>query len=381
MTTMRIAFFNLRAHGLFDPSNTTVFGGAEVQLYHLSTGLAARGHEVTFITRGPGPKQTRVVEGVYVKKLPLRTGSFGKIVTLAESLFSLLTSKSDVIVQRCAGIETALLAAAARLTGARFCFMSASLLDCRDQLAREQKGWLYNVYLWGLRRANCVVCQNDLQRTLLTENFGIFASTLPSACAPVDDTPPDKTEDEQSKVLWIGRCDPYKDPRSFLRLVRELPDIPFRMIMPPGEFPSYQKEIEREAEGLPNLELREKVSFFEMDGVYRHASVLVNTSTLEGFPNTFMEAMRAAVPILSYRLDPGGVLETEGAGVCAHDDFQVLADLCRCWHEKPESARPYAEAGREYVRRTHDRRVVVEKFEEILYPRRTDGLPRLRPLE
>ena len=369
---MRITFFNLRAHGLFDASDPTVFGGAEVQLYHLSTGLAARGHQVTFITRGPGPRESKHVKGVRVEKLPLRGGVLGRVTTLLESFFGLLRSRADVLVQRCAGFETAMVAAAARLNGARFCFMTASLLDCRDQAAQEGRPWMYNVYLWGLHRAAHVICQNEIQQALLAENFGIYANVLPSACAPVRGEQSFAYGAADRKVLWVGRCDPYKDPLSFLRLARELPNIPFVMIMPPGDHPAYQKEVKEEAKGLSNLEVRQAVSFYEMETVYRHASILVNTSTLEGFPNTFLEAMRMGVPLLSYRLDPGGILVEKRTGICVGGDFRALMDLCASWHEKPERARQYGKAGRDYVKRTHDREVVVERFERIL----TSNLPK-----
>jgi glycosyltransferase involved in cell wall biosynthesis len=252
------------------------------------------------------------------------------------------------------------------LVGARFCFMTASLLDCRDQLAQEGHPWLYKVYHWGLQRADMVVCQNEDQQRLLRENFGIVAKVLRPACAPVEDESPRVSAERNRWILWVGRCDPYKDPLSFIRLARELPEIPFRMIMPPSVRPAHEREVQAELSGLSNLLVSRGLPFHEMETVFRSASVLVNTSTLEGFPNSFLEAMRVGVPILSYRLDPGGVLMREGAGICAQGDFRSLVDLCRDWHISPGETRGYGDAGRSYVRRTHDSRVIVEEFEHLL---------------
>ncbi|MFH1739342.1 MAG: glycosyltransferase family 4 protein [bacterium] len=363
---MRIVFYSLRAHGLFDPNDTTVFGGAEVQLYHLSVGLAAGGHDVSFITRGPGSAETSVIQGVKVHKIPVRSGWLGKGLLAWDVAKCLRACCPQVCVQRCAGVETAMIAALARSAGARFCFMTASLLDCRNQLAQEGHPWVYQLYLWGLRRANLVICQNEEQQRLLSENFGIEAPVLRSACAPVEDDRPSAQSDKSRYVLWVGRCDPYKDPISFIQLARALPQISFEMVMPPGDYPDYAQQIDRELMGAYNLQVRRQLPFHEMDWVFRRASVLVNTSTLEGFPNTFLEAMRVGVPLLSYRLDPGGFLEREGTGVCAQGDFQALVNLCREWHESSGQAQHYGETGREYVRRTHDARIVVTEFECLL---------------
>ena len=125
-----------------------------------------------------------------------------------------------------------MIAALSRSVGARFCFMTASLLDCRNQLAQEGHPWVFQTYLWGLRRANIVICQNEEQQQLLSENFGVRALILPSACAPVEEEFPSTPLKGSRYVLWVGRCDPYKDPISFVRLARELPQIRFRMILP-----------------------------------------------------------------------------------------------------------------------------------------------------
>jgi len=250
--------------------------------------------------------------------------------------------------------------------GAQFCFMTASLLDCRDQLAQEGRTRLYRAYRWGLRHAEIVICQNEDQRRLLRENFGIEAGVLRSVCAPVEGERFLGSTEGDRRVLWVGRCDPYKDPVSFIRLARELPRVQFRMVMPPGDYPDYERRVEKELAGLPNLSVSRGRPFREMETEFRGASVLVNTSTLEGFPNSFLESMRAGVPILSYRLDPGGVLAEQGAGICVQGDFRALMSLCGTWYESPEHAQRYGQAGREYVRRTHDVRVVVEEFERLL---------------
>jgi len=360
--SVRIAFYNLRAYPLFDPEDSSVFGGAEVQLFHLSTGLAAAGHEVRFLTRGPGPFAEREIRGVHVLKLA--PGS--KMRTLWDTGRFLLACRADIYVQRCAGWETALMAVLAKAARGRFCFMTASLLDCRDQLAQEGHSWMYRAYRRGVRHADCVICQNEEQQRLLLENFGIGSHVLRSACAPVDDSVEESLPREPGRILWVGRCDPYKDPISYIHLARALPEISFRMVMPPGDRPEYNRQIEEELRNVSNLDISQGSPFHKMEAEYRQAAILVNTSILEGFPNTFLEAMRAGVPILSYRLDPGGFLEVHQAGICVKGDFHNLVDRCRMWREVPEATIGYGDAGREYVRRMHDARIVAAEFERIL---------------
>ena len=65
-----------------------------------------------------------------------------------------------------------------------------------------------------------------------------------------------------------------------------------------------------------------------IDALYDRAKVLVNTSDVEGFPNSYLQAWIRGVPVVTL-IDPDGVIEREGLGVAkthATSDRIVDAD-------------------------------------------------------
>ena len=349
-------------NGLFDPTDPTVYGGAEVQLYLLATGLAAAGVETHAVTRPPGAPATYTAEGVTVHALRRRSGILGRALLWRDITKTLRGIAADVYVQRCAGIETYLVGRTAKRTGKRFAFMSASTQDCTDELIRRGQRLVYHIYQRGLWLTDCIIAQNETQRKLFEERWKLQADVLPSACRLIE---PDG-ESGGGGILWMGRCEPYKGPEAFLDLAESLPELPFVMVMPGSVNPEYDARVRKRAQTLKNLELHGAVPLRETENFFQRASLHVNTSDFEGFPNTFLQAAAAGVPLTSLNVDPGGVLSREGLGWCAGGDAKALREKVAELYADPRACREYGQRGRAYIRAHHDRDVIVKRFREIL---------------
>ena len=83
--------------------------------------------------------------------------------------------------------------------------------------------------------------------------------------------------------------------------------------------------IGREAAGIANVEMLGRLSRDEVGQLLRRSSVLVNTSSVEGFPNAFLEAWNHGVPVVTFS-DVDQIIATTGVGaVCADVDEMVAA--------------------------------------------------------
>lgn len=359
---MRVAFLNLSINGLFDPSDPMVYGGAEVQLYLLATGLAAAGVETHVVTRAQGEPTTYTAEGVSVHALHRRRGIVGRLLLWRDITRALRSIEADVYVQRCAGVETYLVGRVAKRTGRRFVFMAASTQDCTDELIRRGQRLVYRMYERGLWLTDRIVAQNETQQKLFEERWKLQATVLPSACRLVE-------TDEASRdgsILWMGRCEPYKGPEAFLNLAESLPELPFVMVMPSSVNPEYDANVRQRARSLKNVELHGAVPLHETEAFFQRAGLHVNTSDFEGFPNTFLQAAAAGVPLLSLNVDPGGVLSSEGLGWCAGGDAVALGNRVAELSEDETARKEYGERGRAYIHAHHDRDLIVERFQQIL---------------
>jgi glycosyltransferase involved in cell wall biosynthesis len=105
------------------------------------------------------------------------------------------------------------------------------------------------------------------------------------------------------------------------------------------------------------------VPFHEIDRYFQRAKVLVNTSSAEGFPNTFIQAGKSSTAILSLKANPDGFLDRFKCGLCANGDWERFVDsLKRLLRENL-----YMEMGknaRKYVEENHDIDKIIEQYKK-----------------
>jgi glycosyltransferase involved in cell wall biosynthesis len=99
-----------------------------------------------------------------------------------------------------------------------------------------------------------------------------------------------------------------------------------------------------------------------MDEYYARASALLCTSTIEGFPNTFLQAWNHSTPVVS-TLDPDGVLVEQGIGVACQDVDEIADGIRRvCSSEGVAMGR----TARAYLERVHSVDAVMGMLEPVL---------------
>jgi glycosyltransferase involved in cell wall biosynthesis len=289
----------------------------------------------------------------------------GYVMDAASLSGKLRELKPDVIYQRVACAYTGICAAFADRQAIPMVWHVAhdtdvaprSLDPGRNILRVRLEKWAAN---YGARRATRVVVQTHHQAALLQQNFGRAAD----AVIPNFHPPAAETLDKSGvpTVVWIANLKPWKRPEVFVRLAANLADcqgVKFVMVGLPAGAGRFQEMLMASIAAHSNLEYLGSKTNTEVNELLARASVFVNTSTLEGFPNTFIQSWLRNVAVVSLSVDPDHVLEKKQVGILAQSEFG-LADAVRRLIEDPKSREAYATRGREHALAQHSLRNTQE---------------------
>ena len=293
---------------LAQDSATTFVGGAEVQQVRLARGLIRHGYRVSMICADHGQPAVTEVGGVRVVRCP-RTGvglpGVRFLHPWATGVWAALRSvDADVYYQRTASAVTGVVGLFARRHNKRFVYAAAHDLDlAKDrtvELFMRRAGWRdRQLFTLGLTLADEVIAQHAGQVADCRTWYGRTPVTVPSCY----EKPAGARADRDGCVLWVSTLRPWKRPELFLDLARRLPHLRFRMVGGAGSEatgPELFARIKAGAESLPNVEFVGFVPHAHIEPHFDAARVFVNTSTNEGFPNTFLQAWSRGIPTVSF---------------------------------------------------------------------------------
>jgi len=297
-------------------------GGEAVQQTLLGRALARRGHDVSMVVADYGQRDGAEWEAIRVfKAFRLEAGlpAVRFVHPRWTGMWSALArADADLYYTSCAGMQVGLVALFCRSFRRRFVFRTASDTDCDRsgllvRFARDR--WLY---AYGLRRANAILVQSASQAETLARNYGLAGrvagmlveTPLPVAVRDID-------------VLWVSNIRREKRPDRVLELAGRLPEVKVHMVggSLPGEEALYL-DIRLTATATANVSFHGRLSYWDANELYGRAKLLVNTSDVEGFPNSYLQAWIRGVPVVTL-IDPDGVIEREGLGVAAGSAAQI----------------------------------------------------------
>ncbi len=327
-------------------------GGAEVQQTLLAKALARRGLRVSMIVADYGQPEGASWHGVKTYKASgLEEGI--PVVRFIHPRWTRLWSamkraRADIYYASCAGALVGQVAMFTRAHRAKLVFRVASDTDCDPRALLIRHGRDKLLYRYGLQRADAVLAQTPHQQTLLLQNYARSSRVVPSL-----------TDCERSArafqerdigALWVGNIRALKRPELFLELARALPDIAFHMIG--GPMPDAGELFERlrgESARLPNLTFHGAVPYHAVGDFYARARVLVGTSAIEGFPNTYLQAWSRGTPVVAF-LDPQQLLARHELGCAVADKEEMRTAVARFnsdvrqWEAASERARRYMDS-------------------------------------
>lgn len=371
---LRVGFISPLGYGLYRPESRLPFGGAEVQFYLLAREMAKddrrRVSVLTTVAQAPGSEEqgpVTVVRRQGLRRLESSLGPFrrgrGYVEAFRDMYRQLRAMGADVYLHSGSGVEVGAYAVICRLLRKRFVYVVASSADLDEPYGkvRGPLRWLYPV---GLRLADAIVCRTEEQRARLRERYGRSAALIRTG-HPVPE--PGSDPSGTGSILWVGRAHPLKQPDLFLDLAERLPYERFVMVaMPDSAHPGLSEALSRRAAALPQVTFQEGAAWEQSDRFFSQAKLFVNTSTYEGFPNTFVQAAMHRVSILSWRVNPDSVLTVHRIGACADGSFERLVEETGRFAGNDDLRRETGDRARRYAETHHDLAQAAEAFDALL---------------
>lgn len=371
-------------------------GGAEVQSWLLAAELARRGHEVSYVCESLGDaawtRERR--EGVDIHWLA-RQPRFDLLG--APSYYRALRRiRPDVVVQRFTSGYTLVAGVYSRRAGVPFVWICTddgvpfrrAFRDLQARMTAVYPGSLLRrealrFIAWsrdmaknrGIALATHPCTQNAYQRNALMREFGIASAGFHSGHPlPVDEP----CKDERPLVLWVGDSSHKKRPELFVELADACADldVDFAMICknPSSRYRDRTAPFESCAARHPRFTWLGERTLGETNAWFSRASLYVNTSAPDGdgFPNTYVQAWLRGTPVLSFGIDPDGVVSRRGlwrvVGSVAEGRDAVHQFVSMPGREI------LAERVRDYARSHHTVESVADHFLSLLRPDAGEGV-------
>ncbi len=339
-------------------------GGAQLQCYLISKELQKSGVEVHFTSNDFGQRNTEIVEGAVVHKLynPIKTRFIRALSYRPWRMAVLDSADADIYHQRGAGDLTGEAAFYSKLKERAFVFTPAHIKDCSSETFRG--GWIEKqIFKYGLKNADAIVCIADYMRSSIKREQRKKCVTIRSG-HPVPEGSFKKAS--PPSVLWCAQMTNWRDwkrPELFLSIAEELGEMG-RFVVVGGMGNSRKgREFRREAM-KKGVDFVGELSFEEVNSLLSRASVFVNTSESEGFPNTFIQAWMRETPVVSLNVDPDGVICNEGLGFHSKS-FGGMVENVRTLLEDPKLRKEMGRKARRYAMKKHDIKDVGKKHIEL----------------
>lgn len=306
------------SEALFDKNSNRTFGGASVQMYNIAKELYKYKDIETFSII---PDYTNIEFDDYDKfnLVKLYNEKDNAIVKFFNFIKYTLITKPEVIIQHGLMTESCILAFICWILKIKFIFMFAHDVEVKGLRQADQS----RVLLFFLLRkfAYIIITQNKYQHDTLIHEYGCENIIIYNG---FEIKKRNIVKNKKNYILWVARCDSWKQPEVFLQLVKNNPDLKFCMICPQSQDESFFNNIRKQALMIKNVTFINFVPYNEIDKFFEHALIFVNTSLYEGFPQTFIQATMNGVPIVTLHVNPENFLDTFQCGYCCNGDVELL---------------------------------------------------------
>lgn len=340
-------------HSLFNRKCEIPYGGAEIQLYLLSKELLKNNYFKIDIITGHLNKYKKLLYHFKTinihSSLPLKKRIINYILRPLTLSYKLIKLNPDVVIQRAIGVNSVICCLYCRFFNKKFIY---SIAHDNEVLKGKMISLEKIIQLITLKYSHFLIAQSRYQISCLKHNFeNIHSKIILIRSSYIMN---EKRNNNKDYILWVGRAVQWKRGEIFIDLAKNFSNEKFIMICRKGEDLSYWNKLKKRCISISNLEFLNFVPFHNIDSFFNRAKVFINTSTREGFPNTFIQSLKNATPIISLNVDPDNFLRDNQCGFNCDNEISTMKLYLNKLLEDKDLFNKFSKNARNYILKKHD---------------------------
>jgi glycosyltransferase involved in cell wall biosynthesis len=362
----KICFTSLWAYPVL-AEETGAIGGAEVQVKLLSKKLSDNGFNVSIVTAQSNHGVSyETIDGIKVIKAVAdhkTRSNFEHIYHFVTSLWNALrNADSEIYISKGSSPDAGLIALFCLLWRRKYLLGFSSDVDVDLEALNKRSFFGGFLFRLAIKTADCIIAQTSHQQTLCQTNFtktSIVIKNIYQMTERISKKPATPI------VFWAARLHPeMKRPDLFIELAKLLPNAKFQMAGA-GTNEAYNCVFRGAVDSVPNLDYVGAIPYHQIAQYFANASIFVNTSPREGFPNTFLQAWGNGIPVVSLNVDPDEIICKYRLGFHSGTFNQMVQDVKRLLDDE-RLREELGQNGRHYVEREHNIEAIANKYVKVL---------------
>lgn len=332
-------------------------GGRTLQLYQWYLILKENGWEVITFTYGDDQSDPLIYQ---IPASPLRR--YYHIVKLIRQ------TRPKLIIQRAAEGDTLLMTLISRFCKVKFIYMAAHDADFIRNLTFSyylglnpiKRMILDQQFALSLKWIDYFIIQNESQKN------NLLKTTSPKQVIKISNIwhrTDLKKNINDPFILWVGNFRPMKRPEMFISIAKQMPKYKFVMIGGILVKELFDSCLEQGSH-VNNLKIVGPVPYLEIANYFASAVLFISTSSMEGFPNVFLQAWDFNIPVIS-TCDPDNIIHNNQLGIFCENESEIINSITKLMND-PELYRGYTKSIEKYFQANHNPQVAYNKLIEII---------------
>ena len=251
----------------------------------------------------------------------------------------------------------------AKLLNIKVVFLGASDADFKpeEELINNKKSRI--IYRIGIRNTGYFVLQNNNQKESLSKNYG------EKKCVIIPNIWPSSDKNNATGVrdidfLWVGNFRELKRPQWFIQLAKDNPQYKFVMVGGSANGSQLYVDCEKQAKQCKNLEFLGRTDFDDVNCLFERTKIYICTSTIEGFPNTFLQSWSNQIPVIT-SFDPSDVVKKNNLGVCV-ESYEELNTIVKALSGNNKKQQEIKQNIAEYFKLSHNADTMYERIIKMI---------------